>query len=128
MQEINKTSPETSRTAYRYVDGSGNSYRLSSEVAGPISFSYSPIKPEFSSSGTYDGGDPVKKDMTGEQFAEIQELFEKCLETRDGALKDRPMGSGQISSYIDGESRVITLSMRDSRNMAIGRWLRDFKE
>ena len=41
-----------------YGDGNGNQYIIEQE-----SIEYNPVKPKFSSSGIYDGGDHVKKKL-----------------------------------------------------------------
>jgi len=49
-----------------YVDGNGNQYIIEQD-----GIEYNPVKPKFSSSGVYDGGNHVKKKITQHQYSEI---------------------------------------------------------
>ncbi|MFW9877172.1 MAG: hypothetical protein ACFFG0_29125 [Candidatus Thorarchaeota archaeon] len=45
----------------RYLDGNGNEYIINEK--SKIIIEYIPVKPIFSSSGLYNGGDYVKKEI-----------------------------------------------------------------
>lgn len=53
---------------YIYSDGSGNTYTLDTEN---MMIEYDPVKPEFSSSSIYDGGEYIKKKINAQQFKKI---------------------------------------------------------
>ncbi len=50
-----------------YGDGSGNGLRFWQEEGKAARFSYSPMTPELSSSGTYSGGSPNRGELTAGQ-------------------------------------------------------------
>ncbi len=53
-----------------YGDGNGNQYIIEQDT-----IEYNPIKPKFSSSGVYDGGDHIKKKITQQQYTKIASIF-----------------------------------------------------
>ncbi|MEO0469849.1 MAG: hypothetical protein AAF206_09535 [Bacteroidota bacterium] len=85
---------------YSYHDGSGNAYRLANDK-----LSYDPVKPAFSSSGVYDGGDPKSVVLTRAQQKPLIHLLTNTLNNTSLHIETRPMGSGRI--LIDGKSCVI---------------------
>ncbi|MEZ4884609.1 MAG: hypothetical protein R3E32_07790 [Chitinophagales bacterium] len=78
---------------YRYVDGSNNTY-----VITPTSIDYQPIDKMMSSSGDYDGGEPVTKDIDETQYAAIQAAMQAAIENTAAHIEKREMGSGWISA------------------------------
>ena len=84
-----------------YYDGSGNGYII--EKAESITIEYNPIKPEFSSSGFYDGGDYVKKEITTSHYEEVLALFNKAILKNDEQVENRMKGTGIVA--IDGEDK-----------------------
>ncbi|MHA1930985.1 MAG: hypothetical protein ACW96X_00500 [Promethearchaeota archaeon] len=78
----------------RYLDGSGNEYIIHSELNFTIE--YNPVKPLHSSSGIYDGGEHVKKEISKLQYNSIISALEKAIENRDIYINDRVKGSGMI--------------------------------
>ena len=55
-----------------YSDGSGNLTRFWQESGGQgVQFSYDPVQPHESSSGTYSGGEPSKGALTTQQAEEL---------------------------------------------------------
>ena len=89
-----------------YYDGNGNGYII--EKADFITIEYNPIKPELSSSGIYDGGDYVKKEITTSQFDEVLTLFNEAISKKDEHVENRMKGTGIVA--IHGEDKCI-LSM-----------------
>jgi hypothetical protein len=76
--------------SYTYSDGSGNQFLIS-----PGSFEYIPVKPENSSSGIYDGGDPLKKKISKKEFKSLSQLLERGISEKD-ILQNREKGTGMI--------------------------------
>jgi hypothetical protein len=68
--------------SFRYADGSNNVYLLSSKDSKIATLEYKPMKPRFSSSGTYDGGTPQKKQISAKEYQSIRSLFEKIVNNR----------------------------------------------
>lgn len=75
-----------------YGDGNGNQYIIEQD-----SIEYNPIKPIFSSSGVYDGGEPVKKMLAPHEYNEIVSTFKNAIADEASHFKDRVKGSGVIS-------------------------------
>jgi hypothetical protein len=79
-----------------YHDGSGNGYRFWQDAdQDEARFSYSPITPETSSSGTYSGGSPNSGTLTEQQAADLWQAAE-YLEARASPAVPRTMGSGSF--------------------------------
>jgi len=81
-------------TEYIYGDGSANVYTVT-----PTTIEYDPVKPEFSSSGIYDGGEPIKKAITTDQFETITAAMEKAFASKSEHIKNREKGTGSVSIY-----------------------------
>ena len=90
-------------SVHKYFDGSGNGYII--EKAESITIEYNPIKPEFSSSGIYDGGEYVKKKITTSQYENILSLLNSATLKTEEHVKERMKGTGLI--VIDGENKYI---------------------
>lgn len=86
---------------FRYIDGNGNEYILTEE--SKIIIEYIPVKPLFSSSGIYDGGDYVKKEITKSQFRKIFSILYEAIENKEIQIKNRVKMSGMI--IIQGKSK-----------------------
>ncbi len=80
--------------AIKYLDGSGNEYIIINEFK--ITIEYIPIKPMQSSSGIYDGGDYIKKEISEQQYNKIHSTLIEAIENRDIYINDRVKGSGMI--------------------------------
>ena len=77
---------------YIYGDGSANVYKVTSTT-----IEYNPVKPKYSSSGFYDGGTAVLKDITPVEYAEIGQLMEKALTNKIDHIENRTKGSGSVT-------------------------------
>ena len=75
-----------------YVDGNGNQYIIEQD-----GIEYNPVKPKFSSSGIYDGGDHVKKKITQHQYNKIASIFKKAIANEESHIKNRVKMSGAIT-------------------------------
>jgi hypothetical protein len=76
---------------YRYADGSGNTYIINKNT-----IEYVPVKPPFSSSGIYNGGEHIKKSITAGEYDSIAGLLNSALANTEVHIDNRPMGSGYI--------------------------------
>ncbi len=91
-----------------YADGSGNSYVIKSTRSQGHTLSYFPVKPEFSSSGIYDGGQPVNDKPLGEaEFKALQLLFEKALKSGETNTKGRNKGTGLVQDFRSKKKRAV---------------------
>lgn len=85
---------EMKNATLRYADGSGNSYIVSPRPTPQLM--YQPVKPAFSSSGMYDGGEPLTRKLTPTEHGRILELVRAALENTSVHIKDRVKMSGAI--------------------------------
>ena len=67
-----------------YSDGNGNQYIIEQD-----SIEYNPVKPKFSSSGIYNGGDHVKKKITQQQYNKLALIFKKAIANEASHIKNR---------------------------------------
>ncbi|MHA2325504.1 MAG: hypothetical protein ACXACB_08890, partial [Promethearchaeota archaeon] len=79
---------------FEYADGNNNQYIITSEKKKTIE--YIPVKPIHSSSGIYDGGKYVKKEINNLQFEEIMSLLSNAIINKEIHIKDRVKMSGMI--------------------------------
>lgn len=86
---------EMDNATVRYGDGSGNSYIISPKPTPQIM--YQPVKPEFSSSGEYDGGTPVTHKLTAAEHNQILAVLRAALENPAVHITQRVKMSGLIS-------------------------------
>ncbi len=97
---------------YTYVDGSANSYEVT-----PTSVQYIPIKPENSSSGTYDGGEERTVAIDSTTFSSLDSLFTDAIKDTSSHIKNRIKGSGMILYFDDGmEKSIVLKSGSQSKN------------
>ena len=75
-----------------YGDGNGNQYIIEQD-----SIEYNPVKPKFSSSGIYNGGDHVKKKITQQQYNKIASIFKEAIANKASHIKNRVKLSGVIT-------------------------------
>ena len=75
-----------------YGDGNGNQY-----IIERGSVEYNPVKPKFSSSGIYDGGEYVKKKITQQQYNKIASIFKEAIANEASHIKNRVKMSGAIT-------------------------------
>ena len=75
-----------------YGDGNGNQYLIEHD-----SIEYNPIKPKFSSSGIYDGGDHVIKKITQQQYNKIASIFKEAIANQASHINNRVKLSGVIT-------------------------------
>lgn len=81
-----------SSVVYSYADGSGNHYVF--EGGERYTFEYDPVKPAESSSGYYDGGDYVKKEISQAEYERIAAIFSRAFAEKESHIENRVMLSG----------------------------------
>ena len=92
---------------YRYLDGSGNEFVI--KKTNKITIEYNPVKPLQSSSGIYDGGEYVKKEISELQYNKIISTLRDAIENRDIYINDRVKGSGMIILKEEDKKNVYIL-------------------
>ncbi|MCF6364944.1 MAG: hypothetical protein L3J35_01965 [Bacteroidales bacterium] len=86
---------------YKYSDGSGNSYIIKKDK-----IEFLPVKKEFSSSGNYDMGDVVVKDISETDFENLAQIINKASDAKNEHIQNRIMTSGQIIIKSKGNATV----------------------
>jgi len=91
----------------RYCDGSGNEYIIN---YGPkFIIEYNPVKPLESSSGIYDGGEYVKREISELQYNKIILIISDTIKNREIRINDRVKGSGMIILQNENKETVYIL-------------------
>jgi hypothetical protein len=91
-------------TAYQYSDGNANVYSIR-----PGTLEYIPVKPQESSSGFYQGGDPKKVALTSQAFQTLAALFETARNNTGIHITERKKGSGMIITLVGSEKHSVIL-------------------
>ena len=78
---------------YTYADGSGNSYYIDSKN---MSLEYNPVKPKYSSSGIYNGGEYKLKTITREELKIISDSINNSIQNESVLIENRVKLSGLI--------------------------------
>ncbi len=84
---------------YEYHDGSANRYIIKNDT-----IEYIPIKPAQSSSGFYDGGDYVKKEISKSQFNQISSVLAEAIKNYACHIRTRVKMSGRIL-VLEGDNK-----------------------
>ncbi len=95
---------------FTYTDGSGNGFSIS---RGKLD--YSPVKPQFSSSGIYDGGDPSSIELSTEDEEKLTSLALRAFESISGHSERREMGCGTLR--LEGESIFLKRNARSKEEL-----------
>lgn len=80
------------------VDGSGNGYTCRRDDTGAMTFVYSPMTPERSSSGMYSGGDPRQGPLTDAQAAAVWREVAVAVARTEGHLEGHAKGTVAIGA------------------------------
>jgi hypothetical protein len=84
---------------YEYHDGNANRYIIENET-----IEYIPIKPSQSSSGIYDGGDYVKKEISKSEFDQISSVLVEAINNNACHIRVRVKMSGRIIA-VEGDNK-----------------------
>jgi len=95
-------------TLYKYHDGSGNTYIIKSEVKKIIE--YIPIKPSLSSSGFYDGGNYIKKEISKLQYNKIASILNEAIKNKENHIENRVKTSGMITIQEINDNKIYILA------------------
>lgn len=87
-----------SSTYYQYADGNANVYIITSD-----SLEYIPVKPEESSTGIYNGGEPKKIALSIQEFRNVSGLLEAAKKNNAIHIPDRIKTSGMITTLSGDE-------------------------
>ncbi len=108
---------------YKYYDGSGNAYII--KYKEKIFIEYIPIKPTFSSSGFYNGGNYVKKEISKAKFNKIMSIINEGLSNKESHIKNRVKMSGMITIQEKNKEKTCILSPNSKILIIIEKQLQD---
>ncbi|HJN76087.1 MAG TPA: hypothetical protein QGF58_19300 [Myxococcota bacterium] len=93
-----------------YSDGSGNASRLWADEEG-VGWSYDPVQPAQSSSGTYSGGEPAAGSLEPEQAGQLWSRMVELEVSPQHHAPQRAKGTGAFSiTTPDGERGFLVVS------------------
>lgn len=111
---------------YEYLDGSANHYIIRHEDIKTIE--YIPVKPIHSSSGIYDGGEYVKKEISKDQYDKMVSLLHDAIGKKEIHIKDRVKMSGMIIIDDEGKRNAYILDPYSKEKSIIEKKLRKIIE
>ncbi len=79
---------------YEYIDGNGNKYLITNE--GKKIIEYIPMKPHLSSSGVYDGGEYMKKELSNQEWDILILNLNQAVRNSESHIKNRIKKSGMV--------------------------------
>ena len=108
------------KNTINYCDGNGNQYIIEQE-----SIEYNPVKPKFSSSGIYDGGDHVKKKITQLQYNKIASIINEAIANEASHIKNRVKMSSTITIQEGNAVKTCIISPNSEELNEIEKKLKD---
>ena len=96
---------ESTQKNYRYLDGSGNEYIINNEF-----IEYIPIKPIYSSSGIYDGGNYTKKEINKLEYDQLISILNRAMNNEKSHIKNRVKASGVVAIKDKKKEKTCILS------------------
>lgn len=105
-----------------YADGSGNLFTVGKRPEAYIE--YKPVKPANSSSGTYDGGEPVNRAITEARYGDILTAVQKAYANPAVHIPDRIMMSGAVTLSSKDKSVSFILKPGSSEQQELEKLLR----
>jgi hypothetical protein len=79
---------------YEYIDGNGNKYLIT--IEGKKIIEYIPVKPHLSSSGVYNGGEYMKKELSNQEWEKLILNFNQAVRNSESHIKNRVKMSGMV--------------------------------
>jgi len=105
---------------YNYLDGNGNQYVIKNEV-----IEYIPVKPLYSSSGVYNGGNYSKKELSRIQYNQLTNILNVAIKNKKIHIKNRVKMSGMIVIQEENKEKAYILSPDSEERLKIEKILHD---
>ena len=90
---------------YKYLDGNGNQYIIKNDA-----IEYVPVKPLYSSSGVYNGGNSSKKELSKIQYNQVTTILNVAIKNKKIHIKNRVKMSGMIVIQEENKENAYILS------------------
>ena len=84
------------------------------------------MKPEFSSSGIYDGGEYIKKQISNIQFENFKSEINKAVENKEIHIEKRVMMSGLIKIKKGDNETTYIIKPGSKEQIQIEKLLKEF--
>ncbi len=105
LLEDNKMVLSSSQKIYNYLDGNGNQYIIRDRF-----IEFIPVKPLFSSSGVYNGGNYTKKEISEKQYNQLTSILNVAIKDKKNHIKNRIKSSGMIVVEEKNKEKAYILS------------------
>jgi len=112
--------PKSTPKIYNYLDGNGNKYIITNDL-----IEYIPVKPSFSSSGVYNGGDYTKKEISEIQYNKLKISLNVAIKNKKRHIKNRVKMSGLIVIREEKKEIFYILSPNSEEILKIENLLQD---
>jgi hypothetical protein len=114
---------------YTYIDGCNNKYTLQVDArTGEAQFEYRPITPDESSSGDYDGGEPVQGQLAKPLVDRFVQAFDQLQANVAKLPSPPPLRQGHKSVPSKAEESDVKKEGRNKEracpNTALAKWYR----
>ena len=110
----------------QYIDGNGNQFIIKREIKATIE--YIPVKPINSSSGIYNGGNYIKKNLKNSQFLELSALLQQVIQNEEIKIENRIKGSGKVIQFENNQKNVYLIAPKSSSLIKLEAKLHDVCE
>jgi hypothetical protein len=107
--------PDPAPWTITIADGSGNVTTFDASATGSVTWSYDPVTPAESSSGTYSGGTPASGELT---TAQVQTLWSLARSAK-GQPPERGRAKGTLLLEVESstDKRTLVISSADARDL-----------
>lgn len=110
-ETVERSSMPVAPWSIIFADGSGNSFHfLQPSAEATAEYEYTPVTPEESSSGTYDGGMASRGELTAEQVQQIWSQVEAMGAATATHVDHRMKGTGAFVVTQHGTKREFVIS------------------
>ena len=105
----------------RFADGSGNTTYVTQPMSdAEVTYEYSPVTPEMSSSGIYSGGKPSSGIVEQADVAELWRHVEALQNETDRHVDTRQKGTGYFEVSRDGSTTQFVYPNSDELRTFVG--------
>ena len=111
---------KSTQKIFNYLDGNGNQYIIKNDV-----IEYKPVKPIYSSSGVYNGGNYSKKELSKIQYNQLTTMLNLAIKNKNIHIKNRVKMSGMIVIQEENKQYAYILSPDSKETQKIEKILHD---
>ena len=116
--------PDPAPWTITVADGSGNVTTFDASATGSVTWSYDPVTPAESSSGTYSGGTPATGELTTAQVQTLWSLVRSAKGQRHE--RGRTMGTSLLKVESSTDKRTLDIPSSEARDLED--WMRSIRQ